>query len=244
VNGMNTKRDADLNDILAMADDAYVMGMYLSDMLAKGPSIEENVALASLGQDEIGHAVLLYRYLANQPEVHWETEDDFAYQRPIADFRSAKLVESDSKDWADIVITNYLYKTAQTYFLDKWLQQADAEEEAAGILRRITQEKSYHMRHWQIWVTRLSNTTIGRPRMQKALEEKWPYALHCFDGTSLAGDANWPKLLAAKVAEIPLSVPPVSGDPQTHGRGSHFDCLVRVIETSRELVNAGIGTKW
>src|SRR5215216_3904629 len=51
--------------LLAMADDEFVLGFWDSEWTGIAPLLEEDVAFASLAQDEIGHAQALYRLLAD-----------------------------------------------------------------------------------------------------------------------------------------------------------------------------------
>ena len=53
-------REALADLLLAMADDEFVLGFWDSEWTGIAPVLEEDVAFASLAQDEIGHARLLY----------------------------------------------------------------------------------------------------------------------------------------------------------------------------------------
>ncbi|HJU01817.1 MAG TPA: Phenylacetic acid catabolic protein, partial [Actinomycetes bacterium] len=57
-------RTALANLLLAMADDEFVLGFWDSEWTGIAPLLEEDVAFASLAQDEIGHAQALYQLLA------------------------------------------------------------------------------------------------------------------------------------------------------------------------------------
>ena len=51
--------------LLAMADDEFVLGFWDSEWTGIAPILEEDVAFASLAQDEIGHAQALYQLRAD-----------------------------------------------------------------------------------------------------------------------------------------------------------------------------------
>src|SRR4029453_5623037 len=57
-------RTALSNLLLATADDEFVLGFWDSEWTGIAPILEEDVAFASLAQDEIGHAQALYQLLA------------------------------------------------------------------------------------------------------------------------------------------------------------------------------------
>ena len=58
-------RDALAVLLLAMADDEFVLGFSDSEWTGIAPILEEDVAMSSLAQDELGHAQALYRLLAD-----------------------------------------------------------------------------------------------------------------------------------------------------------------------------------
>ena len=47
-----------------MADDEFVLGFWDSEWTGIAPILEEDVAMSSVSQDEIGHAKALYELLA------------------------------------------------------------------------------------------------------------------------------------------------------------------------------------
>ena len=49
--------------LLSMADDEFVIGFSDSEWTGIAPLLEEDVAMSSLAQDELGHAAALYRLL-------------------------------------------------------------------------------------------------------------------------------------------------------------------------------------
>ena len=57
-------RDALAELLLSMADDEFVLGFWDSEWTGIAPILEEDVAMSSVSQDEIGHAKALYELLA------------------------------------------------------------------------------------------------------------------------------------------------------------------------------------
>ena len=64
--------------LLSMADDEFVIGFSDSEWTGIAPLLEEDVAMSSLAQDEIGHASALYGLLA---ELTGSDPDAIAYDR-------------------------------------------------------------------------------------------------------------------------------------------------------------------
>ena len=61
-----------------MADDEFVIGFSDSEWTGIAPMLEEDVAMSSLSQDELGHAAALYGLLGG---VTGQDPDAIAYDR-------------------------------------------------------------------------------------------------------------------------------------------------------------------
>ena len=70
------------------------MGWWIS----RAPELEEDLALANIGLDQLGQARTLLSY-AGAVEGAGRTEDDLAYLRDDRDFRNVWLVERPQTDF-------------------------------------------------------------------------------------------------------------------------------------------------
>ena len=61
--------DSSTELLLALADDELVLGYRESEWTGVAPLLEEDVALSSIAQDEIGHARALYALAAERGAV-------------------------------------------------------------------------------------------------------------------------------------------------------------------------------
>jgi ring-1,2-phenylacetyl-CoA epoxidase subunit PaaC len=165
--------------LLAMADDEFVLGFWDSEWTGIAPVLEEDVAFASLAQDEIGHAQALYRLLA---ELDGRGDpDEIAFGRRPEEYRQARLLDHPRTDWAFSVARRFLYDTADAARLDALLASAHAP--LAGVVAKMRREETYHLLHMHAWLERLA--TGGdqpRSRLVAALERLWPDALCVLDG--------------------------------------------------------------
>src|SRR5262245_17948425 len=80
------------NYVVALGDDALILGHRLSEWSNFAPMLEEDIALSNLGLDLIGQARLLYTY-AGEIEGKGRSEDDLAYLREEKAYRNILLVE-------------------------------------------------------------------------------------------------------------------------------------------------------
>jgi ring-1,2-phenylacetyl-CoA epoxidase subunit PaaC len=205
--------------LLAMADDEFVLGFWDSEWTGIAPLLEEDVAFASLAQDEIGHAQALYRLLA---DLEGGDPDELAFGRRPEEYRHARLLDHPRTDWAFSVARRFLYDTADAARLDALAATAYAP--LAGVVAKMRREETYHLLHMHAWVERLA--TGGeepRARLVAALERLWPDALCVLDGVDgdglLAGAGvlaepladvrrRWLAGLAPELARLDLPAPP------------------------------------
>lgn len=68
-----TKQDAYLTYLLRLADDRLILGQRMSEWCGHGPQLEEDLAMANMALDLIGHATALYEYAA---EIEGEGHDE------------------------------------------------------------------------------------------------------------------------------------------------------------------------
>ena len=190
-------RTALSNLLLATADDEFVLGFWDSEWTGIAPILEEDVAFASLAQDEIGHARALYQLLA---ELEGDDPDAIAFGRPPEGYRHARLLDHPRTDWAFSVARRFLYDTADAARLDALVASAYAP--LAGVVAKMRREETYHLLHMHAWLERLA--TGGeepRARLVAAMERLWPDAL-CV----LAGVEGDDLLVEAGVLAEPLAV--------------------------------------
>src|SRR5205085_12648509 len=94
--------------LLTLADDEFVVGWSDSEWTGIAPLLEEDVAMSSLAQDELGHATALYGLLA---ELTFADPDALAFDREPEAFRHARLPDHGRGDWAMTIARRYLYET-------------------------------------------------------------------------------------------------------------------------------------
>jgi ring-1,2-phenylacetyl-CoA epoxidase subunit PaaC len=215
--------------LLAMADDEFVLGFWDSEWTGIAPLLEEDVAFASLAQDEIGHAQALYQLLADLDGRG--DPDELAFGRRPEEYRHARLLDHPRTDWAFSVARRFLYDTADAARLDALVASAHAP--LAGVVAKMRREETYHLLHMHAWLERLA--TGGpepRSRLVAAMERLWPDALCVLagvEGDDLLVEAGvlaeplaavrrrWLAGLAPELERLGLPAPP--DDPPAGCRG-------------------------
>jgi ring-1,2-phenylacetyl-CoA epoxidase subunit PaaC len=165
--------------LLSMADDEFVIGFSDSEWTGIGPILEEDVAISSLAQDELGHAQALYRLLA-ETVADGRDADAWAYDRPPEGYLHARLLDHPSGDWAATIARRYLYDTADDARLATLVDSS--HRPLAELVAKLRREERYHLMHVRTWIERLADAG-GEPRRRllAALEAMGPDA-----GTVLA----------------------------------------------------------
>jgi ring-1,2-phenylacetyl-CoA epoxidase subunit PaaC len=150
--------------LLELADDELVLGWRESEWTGIAPVLEEDVALSSIAQNEIGHARAAYELLGDDA-------DALAFDRRPEEYRCAPLVELRLLEWAHAIARRWLYEQADRIRIQALI--AGDDERAADLARKIDREETYHRMHAELWHERLRD----EPRFRAAVEELWPYAL-------------------------------------------------------------------
>jgi ring-1,2-phenylacetyl-CoA epoxidase subunit PaaC len=227
--------------LLAMADDEFVLGFWDSEWTGIAPILEEDVAFASLAQDEVGHAQALYQLLA---ELEGGDPDGIAFGRPPEGYRHARLLDHPRTDWAFSVARRFLYDTADAARLDALAACSYAP--LAGVVAKMRREETYHLLHMHAWLERLAGGgQEPRARLVAALERLWPDALCVLAGVEgdelLVGAGilaeplaavrrRWLAGLAPELARLGLPAPPAgpaapAGPCRGPDRGDDFRWL-------------------
>lgn len=199
--------------LLAMADDEFVIGYWDSEWTGIAPLLEEDVAMSSIAQDEIGHARALYGVLG---DLTGRDPDASAYDRPPDDFRHCRLVDHPRTDWAFTIARRHLYETADAVRLSALADSTYAP--LAGLVAKIRREETYHLAHAEGWLRRLADARPeGHARLVAALRVLGRDAATVF--TPLPGEAE---LVAAGIIERPS---PLLADEWRRGLRPVFDGL-------------------
>jgi ring-1,2-phenylacetyl-CoA epoxidase subunit PaaC len=223
--------------LLAMADDEFVIGFSDSEWTGIAPLLEEDVAMSSLAQDELGHAQALYRLLAELVDDGRDA-DAIAYDRPPEAYYHARLLDHPRGDWANTIARRFLYDTADSIRLDALA--AGSWQPLADLVGKIRREERYHLLHVGAWFERLA-AAAGEPRQRllEALERMAPDAASVLsplpdevslvlagiaDASSEELVARWRARIRPTFERLDLPMPPAGADP-ARSRTQHSDAF-------------------
>lgn len=177
-------RAALIEKLTALADDEIILAHRDSEWTGHAPILEEDIALANIAQDELGHATL---FLELRRELDGSDADQLAYFRDASEYRCARLVELPRGDWALTMLRQFLFDAYEALWLDA--ARTSAYAPLAEVAAKAVREEKFHLQHSALWVERLAlGTDESRRRTEQALTELWPHAGQLF--VPLAGEAS------------------------------------------------------
>jgi ring-1,2-phenylacetyl-CoA epoxidase subunit PaaC len=237
---------------LGLADDALVSAQRMGWWISRAPELEEDVALANIGLDQLGQARTLLGY-AGELEGLGRSEDDLAYLRDDREFRNVKLVERPMTDFGVAMARLLVFATYQLHLYRALSASDDAT--LSGVAAKAVKEVAYHVDHASHWVLRLGDgTDESHARMQSALDAEWPYVDELFTplDPSLAGRVADPaalrdvaltdvrRVLTAATLSLPEVAPALGG-----GRaGLHTEHLGHLLADMQHLHRSHPGASW
>jgi ring-1,2-phenylacetyl-CoA epoxidase subunit PaaC len=242
--------------VLALADDALVLGHRLSQWSGRGPQLEEDIALSNLALDLIGQARLFYTY-AGEIEGKGRDEDALAFLRDEHGYSNLLLSEQPNGDFAATMVRQLLYAAFMQPFFAALGRSRDRRLGEIGA--KAEKEMAYHVRHAGEWVIRLGDgTEESHARAAAALDELWAYTGELFEM-----DAGERALVAAGIAvdrealrpEFEATLDAVLGEAtlrrpqprwmQRGGRvGRHSEHLGHLLAEMQVLYRAHAGARW
>lgn len=170
----------DLNEhrdfILAIADDKHLMGQQHAEWIGVAPFLEEDLAFCSIGQDELGHAALLYELLSgpDDPAI-----DALAFGRPNDAYRSCWLSEYVTTDWSQALVRHWMFDTADSI---RWQLLANSSSpEIKEIAAIVEREETYHRLHANALLDALLSDDQAREHISAAVEVVAPLCLGLFE---------------------------------------------------------------
>lgn len=242
--------------LVRLGDDRLVLGHRTSEWCGHGPILEEDIALANISLDLLGHAQMFLR-LAGQVEGQGRDEDALAYWRDERGFRNLQIVELPNGDFAFTVVRLFLYSAWSHLLLERLA--GSANRDLAALAAKADKETRYHVRHGAEWLARLGDgTEESHRRAQAALDELWPWTGEFFQGDdvdlalSKAGigadleglRAPWEQLVRDQLGRATLRIP--AGPMRMTGgrKGRHTEHLGHMLAEMQIVARSHPGAKW
>jgi ring-1,2-phenylacetyl-CoA epoxidase subunit PaaC len=223
-------------ELIKLADEELFAGHVLTSVSGWGPELEINLAMSSMGQDELGHARLLYGLAVGTDR---DRINDLIYARPPGEFRAAALSSVYSKQWEMLVVKHFLYESADA---ERLRLLAGSTPELAEAAAKMRSEEDFHLEFWTSWFDRTAR--IDHARVQKALSALWPSAAGLFDfgegglftpASAREAADGWSSRITSRLTSLGFSLPSVAEEP--------VDDSQRILDEMRIVYNDAPG-RW
>ena len=237
---------------LYLGDDALMLAQRLGWWIARAPELEEDIALANIALDLLGHA----RFFLTYAGTAWgRTEDDLAYFRDEEEFRSCRLVEQENGDFGQTIARQLIFSYYQYELYRRLVRSTDPT--LAAIADKALKEVEYHQDHASQWILRLGlGTEESKRRVQAGLTYMWPYVDELFHDDELVESlgavavlpsslrADFDRRITAILDEAGLSVPEVLGAWGGDRSGQFSEQRGHILAEMQVLARQHPGATW
>ena len=185
--------------VLALGDDALILGQRLSQWAYKGPFLEEDIALSNISLDMFGRANLFLEYAASI-KGNDVTADELAFKRNEREYNNYILCEQPNGNFADTMVRQFFLDVFYKLFFKKLTESKD--EQLSAIAQKSIKETTYHLRHSSKWIIRLGDGTAeSHEKVQSAIDNLWMFTNELFEMNQIDN-----KMLVQKIGVDCLSI--------------------------------------
>ena len=239
---------------LYLGDDALMLAQRLGHWISRAPEMEEDVALANIAQDQLGHA----RFLLSYAGTAWDkTEDDLAYFRDEHEFYSVRLVEQPNGDFGQTIARQLIFAIYEYELFARLMESKD--ETLAAVAAKAHKEVMYHLDHAAQWTLRLGDgTEESHRRMQEGLNYMWPYVAELFQDDDLVRDLSergiavlpsslrqsFEQRIAPIIEQATLELPNVPAAFGGNRTGKYSEHRGHILTEMQVLARKFPGAKW
>lgn len=238
---------------LRLGDDALILSQQLSHWVAGAPELEEDMALANITLDLLGHARAFLHFAGT---ASGKSEDDLAYFRNEPEFRCCWLVQQPNGHFGDTIARQVLFSAYQVQLYSA-LERSD-DPSLAAISGKAVREVRYHLNHAGQWVLRLAGgTDLSRKRILQSIEDVWPYVGELFQDDALTGDlapatvpapsslrSGFDDTIQALFTEAEIDLPTVPPADAGGREGRHSTLLGHILPVMQSTARQFPGATW
>ena len=242
--------------VLALGDDALILGQRLSQWAYKGPFLEEDIALSNISLDMFGRANLLLEYAATL-KGNGTTSDELAFKRNEREFSNHIICEQPNGNFSDTIVRQFFLDAFYKLFLQKLTKSKD--EQLSAIAQKSIKETTYHLRHSSKWIIRLGDGTVeSHAKVQSAIDNLWMFTNELFEMNEIDNEMleqkigvdcsklkiEWDKIINEVLSEATLNRPEDANMPTGGRQGIHTEHLGHLLSDMQYLQRAYPDATW
>lgn len=134
------------------------------------PSLNPFGSALAIIQDELGHAHIAYRLMRDLGV----DIDALIYQREPAKFKYPYAFDVPLTTWVELVMANAFYDRAGFVLLGDIFQSSTFGPWKRALVK-VDKEETFHLRHGENWMKKLSHSPESRGEIQRAID--WMFLL-------------------------------------------------------------------
>ncbi|HET7275551.1 MAG TPA: Phenylacetic acid catabolic protein [Longimicrobiaceae bacterium] len=169
-------RSALIVQLLVQADTELISAPAYFGAARDAPSTNTMVSATAIIQDELAHANIAYRLL----EDLGMSKEDLVYGREPHQFKHPYGFDHPLDNWAEMVVANGLYDRAGITLLGDVFKHTSYGPLKRALVK-VDQEETFHLRHGEMWMKRLSAAGgQAKEKVQAAVDWMFPMAVEWF----------------------------------------------------------------
>ncbi len=134
------------------------------------PDTSSYMSILSIIQDELGHAHIAYRMLRDLGV----DPDELVYGRKPHEFKHPYAFDVPLDNWSEMIVANAFYDRAGFVLLSDVFEHTTYAPWKRALIK-VDREESFHLRHGERWIARLSKDAQAKRNIQQAMD--WMFVL-------------------------------------------------------------------
>jgi ring-1,2-phenylacetyl-CoA epoxidase subunit PaaA len=156
--------------LIVSADTELISAPSYLRAAAHAPDTSAYMSVLSIVQDEVGHAHIAYRMLR---DLGIDVEE-LVYGRQPHEYKHPYAFDVPLDSWSDMIVANAFYDRAGFTLLGDVFQHTSYAPWKRALVK-VDREETFHLRHGERWIAKLSRDPDARRRIQESID--WMFIL-------------------------------------------------------------------
>ncbi len=156
--------------LIVSADTELISAPSYLGAAADAPDTSSYMSVVSIIQDELGHAHIAYRMLRDLGV----DVDELVYGRDPHEFKHPYAFDVPLETWSEMIVANAFYDRAGFVLLSDVFEHTSYVPWKRALVK-VDREETFHLRHGERWIKKLSSDDEWHRRIQAAMD--WMFIL-------------------------------------------------------------------
>jgi ring-1,2-phenylacetyl-CoA epoxidase subunit PaaA len=161
--------------LIVSGDTEFVSAAVLWTALDRAPSLNSQMSLLAVIQDELGHAHIAYRLM----EDLGVAKEELIYERDPSGFKYPYAFDVPLETWVELAVANALYDRAGFVLLSDVFHNTTFGPWKRALVK-VDKEENFHLRHGETWMRKINKSADGHRALQEAVDWMLPLTLEWF----------------------------------------------------------------